>query len=579
MLKKLLIPLLALVLLVSPLYVQLTHADELEDVTKKLDELTKARQDSIAATRPLEDRVGTLDKQLTSIVSQVKSIEADLAQKKADLEKGEAELEQKQQEFTDRVQNSYIRSYLNTPVLALFTSQESASDLTRELVYQQLQTQQDKEQITTAALWIKDLEERKASLEKQNAQLAVVKAKVDDENTFLKKEIDGAKKYQADLSSQIGQLSAKQQELLAAKTGSFSTSVGDGGDTDDPKSQYSYNPGFSPAFAAFSFGAPHRVGMSQYGAFGRSKRGQNAEDIVKAYFSGVELKKDYPVPGQIKVDGYGSISFEDNYMKGIGEMPGSWGDQGGQEALKAQAILARTYALAATNNGSGSICPTESCQVYLGHNKGGNWEKAVNDTKGWVLVKDGHPIKAYYSSTTGGFTRSAADIFGSNLSYAQGIVDTACGNISCWPNDSYEKIAGSPWFYKAWYKNRSGDSGGKSSPWLTQSEMSDIINAALLVQKDSGTTSHISQTDGGGSDAWSADRVKSELSSRGQTPVTSISSVPDPSYTNNGSTGTIYFETNAGRISFSGSFFKQIFNLRAPGRIWIPSDLYNLRMK
>ena len=46
-------------------------------------------------------------------------------------------------------------------------------------------------------------------------------------------------------------------------------------------------------------------------------------------------------------------------MKRIYEMPSSWGDQGGMEALKAQAVAARSYALAR----GGSICATEACQV------------------------------------------------------------------------------------------------------------------------------------------------------------------------------------------------------------------------
>ena len=50
----------------------------------------------------------------------------------------------------------------------------------------------------------------------------------------------------------------------------------------------------------------------------------------------------------------------EKYLLGIYEMPESWP----MEALKAQVIAARSYALAYTNNGSGEICATESCQVY-----------------------------------------------------------------------------------------------------------------------------------------------------------------------------------------------------------------------
>ena len=58
------------------------------------------------------------------------------------------------------------------------------------------------------------------------------------------------------------------------------------------------------------------------------------------------------------------------------------------EALKAQAVAARSYALADIAT-KGYICSTESCQVYKPSNKGGKWEEAVNATAGWVLIKMG----------------------------------------------------------------------------------------------------------------------------------------------------------------------------------------------
>ena len=79
---------------------------------------------------------------------------------------------------------------------------------------------------------------------------------------------------------------------------------------DDPASRPDFNPGFSPAFAAFSFGAPHRKGMSQYGAWGRAKSGQSAEDILRAYYGGVEIKKDYSTNITITVRGYGAVNLE-----------------------------------------------------------------------------------------------------------------------------------------------------------------------------------------------------------------------------------------------------------------------------
>jgi peptidoglycan hydrolase-like amidase len=112
--------------------------------------------------------------------------------------------------------------------------------------------------------------------------------------------------------------------------------------------------------------------MSQYGALGRAKQGQNYEQILRAYYgSGIEIR-DHNPDAQITVQGYGTYSLEE-YAKRIYEMPGSWGDEGGMEALKAQAVAARSYALAR----GGPICSTEACQVFKPGPKGGKWEEAV----------------------------------------------------------------------------------------------------------------------------------------------------------------------------------------------------------
>jgi len=179
---------------------------------------------------------------------------------------------------------------------------------------------------------------------------------------------------------------------------------------DDPASRPDYNPGFSPAFAAFSFGAPHFKGMSQYGALGRAKSGQGFEQILKAYYGDIRIETvdtNFDLPTTI-----GNLPFEDNYLKGIAEMPAKWADEGGWEALKAQAIAARSYALAYTGwrmgsrNPKESICITEKCQVY---NSGkaanpGRWGDAVNETKGKIIVSNqsGEVVNAWYSSTSGG---------------------------------------------------------------------------------------------------------------------------------------------------------------------------------
>lgn len=99
------------------------------------------------------------------------------------------------------------------------------------------------------------------------------------------------------------------------------------------------------------------------------------------------------------------VGVED-YVRGISEVPSSWPT----EALRAQAIAARTYGLNQKENpppsasGIGAdICPTEACQVYAGLAKeraeaGERWVAAVESTRGQVLLRKGAPIRAMYYS-------------------------------------------------------------------------------------------------------------------------------------------------------------------------------------
>jgi SpoIID/LytB domain protein len=98
------------------------------------------------------------------------------------------------------------------------------------------------------------------------------------------------------------------------------------------------------------------------------------------------------------------------YVEGVAEMPTRWH----LEALKAQAVAARTYAWYSIRLSTFThydICATVACQVFrgadvvLGSSTGERWRQAVAETSGEVLVDDGGlPILARYFSTSGGRT-------------------------------------------------------------------------------------------------------------------------------------------------------------------------------
>jgi SpoIID/LytB domain protein len=235
--------------------------------------------------------------------------------------------------------------------------------------------------------------------------------------------------------------------------------------------------------------------------------------------------------------------------------------------------------LSYTNNGTKEICTTQSCQVYKGGNKGGNWEAAVRATAGQVAVNGGQVITAWYASTSGGYTFASSDVGWSGTPWTKRLRDTT-GDVSSFADlqsKAYDKD--SPCFYAAqgWRSEY-----GKSA-WLKSEEVADIVNVLMLAQRDPSVNEHLYQTDKpnpAGTDTWDAGRVKQELSNRGITPYNSISSVSMPGVDwGTGRSTTISVSGDAGGNSFDASQFKDFFNLRAPANIQIVGPLFNIERK
>jgi peptidoglycan hydrolase CwlO-like protein len=522
---------------------------QIAQIQREMDALTPAHENNKKELANLNNQITDLQKRITNLSTQLKTVEKETNKREEELSYATAIFEAKTESHY-----KFVRTF--DPLLP-FLSSNNATRVFKEIVFRQRAVDADRKTMDQYAQDLLKLKNDKESLEKNKANLATVQAKVDERAKFLSVEVKKVENY-------LSQLSAKQEELAALKAGGFQTSIGDTPPTLEPcsgapGSSNFCDPGYRPAFAGFSFGAPHRTGMSQYGAYGRSKQGQNAETILSAYYQGAELRKDYPVPATIGVTGYGRIPFEENYLLGIYEVPESWGDNGGFEALKAQAVAARSYALYATNNGAGTICTTESCQVYKSQLKSGKWAEAVRATRGWVMVRGGSPAPTYFAASAGGYTISQWGW--------QGIKD-ASGD---WPATAYEKVGGSPWFYKGWYKSRSGSSCGRGNPWLTSEEMADILNAWVVLYKGGGDVSRVSPSD---TSCWKGNPYsKSELVGIGG--FASVSSVT-VTYSSSGSTQSVTFSTNKGSISVSGEELKKAFNLRAPGYVGIKSSLFNI---
>jgi SpoIID/LytB domain protein len=135
---------------------------------------------------------------------------------------------------------------------------------------------------------------------------------------------------------------------------------------------------------------------------------------LHAYFGRLSLR-----PGADGLVMVNHLGLE-RYLMGLNEVPPDWP----MEALRAQAIAARTYALwtlarppagAAASYGF-DICASDECQVYSGAGvaraeDGARWVAAVKSTAGRALLFEGEPILARYHSTSGGRTLANSDAF------------------------------------------------------------------------------------------------------------------------------------------------------------------------
>lgn len=160
----------------------------------------------------------------------------------------------------------------------------------------------------------------------------------------------------------------------------------------------------------------------------------STEDII-------EEKFDYGEYGTINLLHIETGNIEvldlDNYLYGVvaSEMPADFEI----EALKAQAVVARTYTIYQIKNGgkheNADMCDSAlCCQAWISkENRLARWEenvreeywnkivRAVNDTKGKFVLYNNEPINALFHSNSGGKTELAINVWGGNFPYFQAV--------------------------------------------------------------------------------------------------------------------------------------------------------------
>ena len=145
-----------------------------------------------------------------------------------------------------------------------------------------------------------------------------------------------------------------------------------------------------------------------------------------------------------------TVPFE-SYIIGVlaGEMPANFE----LEALKAQALAARSYVLKKmeqNKNNDYDIVDTVMNQVYLDESQmKAKWKdqyeeklqkitKAVNDTQGEYIAYNGEVIQAFFFSTSSGKTENSEEVFQESLPYLRSVDSTWDSDVSPVFNEIYK---------------------------------------------------------------------------------------------------------------------------------------------
>jgi len=159
------------------------------------------------------------------------------------------------------------------------------------------------------------------------------------------------------------------------------------------------------------------VSVSVSGETKTSVKGFNVEELADGSTSLTRVSNGVTYRGSFFLKPNGSqieviniLDMED-YLKGVvpSEMPASWH----KEALKAQAISARSYAANMI-----MLTSTASSQVYRGYSgEDARTNAAIEETRGLLVKHNGKPIQTFFFSTSGGKTANVSDVWNSNQTY------------------------------------------------------------------------------------------------------------------------------------------------------------------
>ena len=555
-----------------------SRADELDDVTSDLAKQQKQLADLEKRQQQLAKDIASASLSLSQVSAELNDAEKELSAIEKDLDAKEDELAKWESDRDALVRELYKQNRVSS--LEIIFSADDLEGSAHQFQYYHESLRNLSEKVAQLAGQVTVFKSNRASAKKLRDDLAALRSQYSASVASSQSQLSSTSSQLSSIKSSIKNLTAKQEQLILEK---FAASGGSETIGESAPSSKPLPPSpFSPSWMVGTYGYPHRIGMSQYGAKGRATKGQSYQTILKAYY-GLSATQATNIPSRITVNGcneYGqcwsNVKYDfETYVKHIYEMPSSWP----AGALKAQAVAARTYALRYALQGK-AICPSQSCQVIKKEINADAWQQAVDATEGMV-VGGNSPASTFYHAIAGGYTLSKRT-WVSYWVYNDGIKDF-CTDASCGSdrNKAFEQIANAPWYHAGWGdRNRNGG----YNPWMKTEEFADIFNSFLLcgVKNSSGVyelkddcsyMQYLSPID---RDGWSMKAVRDKLVDLGITPLTSLSAVVSTFVSpNQANTASVYVSGNVGPLTFSGRHFRDIFTLRAKG-LWSPTYRFDI---
>jgi len=441
----------------------------LEEVIRELEEKQKEKGEKEKSLKDIESKISLLGRRSGTLENQISQVQRDIDVVNEELKKCEEEIKKNEEnikiisegltknmeDLKEMVTALYQFSQVNTVELMLMSDDISSFLIKNELQSQNIRKCKDEilrleEEFKKLEEFKKELDNEKATFEKIAKDLEEEKKKLENELADTKRQIALNTSQANILRGQIAQLQSaidlleEEQKRILEKEQEQLMQGGNGGTEPLKPGDYYFRVRGRDLYDG------HGVGMSQWGAYGMAQAGENYQQILTFYYTGTYIGT--TAVSSIPVVGYGYMDLE-HYVAGLGEVPdkacgteeqvagnpqkyvvdnpNSVWDCWPEEAIKAQVVAARTYAVYYTHNGSGpAICTTAACQVYKG-GEGKRW--AVDETSKQVVLYNGSPIGAFYHSSARGHTEANEYVWTANKygavgyarPYLRGVDDSA----------------------------------------------------------------------------------------------------------------------------------------------------------